>query len=493
MIKKRGVNFYMRKEWVLNKTSSTPLHQQIYEYMKNKIMNGEWPVGTRLPTQRELAEKFQVNRSTIVNALGELTADGLLDAKVGKGTVVINNTWSLLASTPPPDWTSYVKAGSYQPNIEMIQKINKAEADQSMLRLGTGELSPKLLPNEKIKQLLLKNSSKMFSLGYSEPKGDLYLRKQISDYMTSRGVHASPSSILIVSGALQALQLISLGLLQRNSTIFHESPSYLNSIHVFQSAGMELFGIPMDDKGILPETLGMLKRQHNGALLYTIPSFHNPTGTLMTLERRKALINNCNIERLPIIEDDVYGDLWFDTPPPVSLKALDTQGLVLYLGSMSKSLGPGLRIGWMIGPEPVIDRLSDIKMQTDYGSSTLSQYAVAECISSGFYDEHIKNMRTELKFRRDFTLSILKKHFKNTATWNIPQGGFYIWLRVNKQISFRHLFDRALKEKILLNPGTIYDHRNDCQHLRLSYSYASLEHLEKGLIELARLINELSN
>lgn len=481
----------MEKEWILNKSSSIPLHQQIYEYLKNKIMNGDWSVGMKLPTQRELAEKFQVNRSTIVYALGELTADGLIEARVGKGTIVINNTWSLLASTPPADWTSYVTAGSYHPNIKTIQEINKAEANLNMVRLGTGELSPELLPNHNLKQIFQRNSSKIFSLGYSEPKGDLYLREQICEYMKSKGIKTSPSSILIVSGALQALQLISLGLLQRKSTIFHESPSYLNSIHVFQSAGMDLFGIPMDDEGILTETLGLLKRQHNGALLYTIPSFHNPTGKIMSLERRKVLINVCNIEKLPMIEDDVYGDLWFDTPPPASLKALDSQGLVLYLGSMSKSLGPGLRIGWVIGPEPVIDRLSDIKMQTDYGSSTLSQYAVAECISTGFYDEHIKNIRAKLKIRRDFTISILNKHFKNIASWNIPQGGFYIWLSINKPISLRNLFESALKEGLLLNPGAIYD-RNNQQHLRLSYAYASFEQLEKGLFGLARLIDELS-
>lgn len=482
----------MDKEWVLNKYSSIPLHQQIYEYLKNKIMNGEWSVGTRLPTQRVLAERFQVNRSTIVYALGELTADGLIEARVGKGTIVINNTWSLLASTPPPDWTSYVKAGFYHPNIQMIQEINKAEADQNILRLGTGELSPELLPNEKIKQILLRNSSKMFSLGYSEPKGELYLRVQISEYIKSRGINASPSSILIVSGALQALQLISLGLLQRNSTILHESPSYLESVHVFQSAGMGLFGIPMDDEGIITETLGLFKRQHNGALLYTIPSFHNPTGKLMSQERRKELINVCNIERLPIIEDDVYGDLWFDNPPPASLKALDTQGLVLYLGSMSKTLGPGLRIGWIIGPEPVIDRLSDIKMQTDYGSSTLSQFVVAECLATGFYEEHNKRMRAELKYRRDITISILHKYFKNIATWDIPQGGFYIWLSINKPISLQILFEKAFKAGILLNPGSIYD-RNNQQHLRLSYAYASIAQLEKGLFELASLIDRISN
>jgi GntR family transcriptional regulator, regulator for abcA and norABC len=478
------------KEWTLHKSSSIPLHQQIYDFIKNRIMNGEWPVGTKLPTQRSLSEKFQVNRSTIVYALGELTADGLIESRVGKGTFVINNTWSVLTSTPPPDWKSYVKAGSYQPNIQTIQEINKAEANPTMIRLGTGELSPELLPNEELKQML-RGDSIAFSLGYSEPKGSLYLREQISDYMKSKGINVSPSSILIVSGALQALQLISLGLLKRNSTMFLEAPSYLNSVHVFQSAGIDMFGLPMDAEGIQTETIGKLKRQHNGALLYTIPNFHNPTGTLMTLPRRQALLNVCHAERLPIIEDDVYGDLWFDTPPPPSLKALDTQGNVLYLGSMSKTFGPGLRIGWVMGPEPVIDRLSDIKMQTDYGSSTLSQYAVAQSLSTGFYEEHVKKIRTKLKFRRDFTMDLLNQYFKQHATWNTPSGGFYIWLSIHKPLSLSLLFEKALKRGILLNPGNVY-HRHDQHHLRLSYAYAPLDQLEKGLFQLARIIDEWS-
>ncbi len=192
-------------------------------------MNGEWSVGTRIPSQRDLAKKFQVNRSTIVYAMGELAADGFIESKVGKGTIVVNNTWSLLASTSPPDWNSYVKAGSYQSNIQIIQEINRAESNPNIIRLGTGELSPELLPFEKMKQIFQNNSSKMFTLGYSEPKGNLYLREIISEYIKSKGIDVSPSSILIVSGALQALQLISLGLLHRGSTIFLESPSYLNS------------------------------------------------------------------------------------------------------------------------------------------------------------------------------------------------------------------------------------------------------------------------
>lgn len=477
----------MTEEWKLNKASEVPLHQQIYDHMKSRIMNGEWPVGTRLLPQRELAAKFQVNRSTIVYALGELAAEGFIESRVGQGTVIVNNTWSVLAATPPPDWNQYVKSGSYQPNIHMIQQINRAETDPEVIRLGTGELSPELLPTAQMRETFNGSMSSRFTLGYSEPKGSLYLREIISDYLNKKGISASPSSILIVSGGLQGLQLISLGLLHHGSAILVENPTYLNSIHVFQSAGMQLHGIPMDAKGIRTESIGRLKRQHRAALLYTIPAFHNPTGTMMSSDRRTELLQICAQERLPVIEDDVYGDLWLDTPSPPPLKASDKQGLVLYMGSMSKTLGPGLRIGWVVGPEPVIDRLSDIKMQTDYGSSSLSQHAVAEWLSSGSYEKHLVQIRAELMKRRDFTLSLLERYFRDIAHWNKPQGGFYVWLRIAKPISIRTLFEQALKEGLLLNPGNIYD-RNDQQHLRLSFAYASYDQLEKGLIRLAELI-----
>lgn len=154
---------------------------------------------------------------------------------------------------------------------------------------------------------------------------------------------------------------------------------------------------------------------------------------------------------------------------------------------MSKTFSPGLRIGWLVGPESVIDRLSDIKMQTDYGSSSLSQYAVNKWLNSRMYEDYLKQIRKELKYRRDFTIQLLNKYFSDIATWSTPQGGFYIWLRLSSSISTRKLFEAALQEGILLNPGSVYD-KNDQHHLRLSYSYASIEDLEKGLIRISELI-----
>ncbi|MBL5768762.1 MocR-like pyridoxine biosynthesis transcription factor PdxR [Heyndrickxia sporothermodurans] len=476
-------------EWKPQKSSPLPLHLQIYNYLKMKILNGEWTIGMKIPSQRILAKQFEVNRSTIVTVLEELAADGLIESKVGSGTRVVNNTWSLLASTPPPDWISYVRSGIHEPNINIIQKINEAEANPNIIRLGTGELSPELLPNKQMAKLLQTDMENNLSLGYEEPKGNIDLRKTISHYLKKKGIEASPASILIVSGGLQALQLISIGLLKRESVIFHETPSYLNSVHVFQSAGMKLFGIALDKDGIEHESIGSLKRQHNAALLYTIPSFHNPTGILMSDRRRNQLLEVCKKEALPIIEDDVYGELWFDNPPPKPLKANDKQGNVLYIGSVSKSLSPGLRIGWIVGPEPVINRLADIKMQTDYGSSSISQFVVNKWIKSGLYEDYLTQVRVELKNRRDFTINILNTNFSDIATWRIPSGGFYIWLELQTGISTRKLFEAALQEGILLNPGSVYD-KSDQDHLRLSYSYATLEELEKGLKRLSKLIKQ---
>ncbi|WP_459501216.1 aminotransferase-like domain-containing protein [Bacillus sp. C1] len=480
-----------RFDWKPNGSSLVPLYKQIEEYIKEKIINGEWTVGTKLPSQRDFAKMFEVNRSTIVMALDELAAQGLIEGKGRRGTIVRNDTWSVSTLTSPPNWNSYVETGIHYPNLPTIQEINQAEFYQNIIRLGTGELSQELLPEKKMKQIMKELSYKQIPLGYEEPRGDLKLREQIAKYLQKYDIVTSPASILIVSGAIQALQLISMGLLCKGSSILLEKPSYLYSLNVFQSAGMRLFGIPMDEYGVQPSLISKYKRQFNGSILYTIPSFHNPTSLVMNKQRRQEVMKVCNEIGLPIIEDAVYQDLWLDAPSPPPLKAYDTNGIVLHIGSMSKVISPGLRIGWVVGPEPVIKRLADIKMQMDYGSSSLSQRAAAEWFASELYEKHIQQIRIDLKKRRDFMLEMLEKYCRDVATWQMPAGGFYIWLQIKPNISIRELFEKALQEKILLNPGNVYD-RNASQYLRLSYSYASIYDIEKGVKTIARLIKNLA-
>ncbi|MGN4423301.1 PLP-dependent aminotransferase family protein [Bacillus cereus group sp. MYBK30-1] len=476
-----------RLEWKPNMSSSIPLYKQIETYIKGRIVNGEWTVGTKLPSQRALAQTFEVNRSTIVMAFDELVAKGYIEGNGRKGTIVVNNSENTSTYAPPPNWQSYVETGLHYPNLPAIQEINQAEFYPNVIRLGTGELSPSLLPEEKMKRIINKFIKTNVPLGYEEPKGNRHLREKIAEYLKGHDVYVSPDSILIVSGAIQALQLISMGLLPKGASILLEKPSYLYSINVFQSTGMRLIGMPIDENGINTSYITQYKKQFNASILYTIPSFHNPTNFSMNAKKRKEVMGICNEIGLPIIEDAVYQDLWFDAPVPKPLKAYDKNGIVLHIGSMSKVISPGLRIGWIVGAEPVIQRLADIKMQTDYGSSSISQQIAAEWFTDGLYDEHLQLIRSELKKRRDFMISMLEKYCSEIATWHESAGSFYIWLHMNLPFSNRSVFEKTLQEKVLLNPGTLYD-RSANQFLRLSYSYATLEEIEIGIKKVAQLI-----
>ncbi|MBB3111274.1 GntR family transcriptional regulator of abcA and norABC [Paenibacillus phyllosphaerae] len=479
-----------RLDWFLDRSSPEPLHMQLVRFVKSKIEDGEWSVGMRIPSQRDLAANLKVNRSTVVAAIEELTAMGLLEGRAGGGTYVVNTTWSVLAAKPPLNWLHYVEAGNHRPNLKLVQDINEAEFQPGIIRLGTGELSSELLPQRGMQQILSRLSQGPLWLGYEEGRGNARLRQAIAEHMGRAGIHGSASSILIVSGALQALQLIAMGLLERGSTVLIENPSYANSIHVFQAAGMQVSGIPMDDEGLRASLLPHYRQQTAASLLYTIPSFHNPTGTVMTDRRRSELAQICRQERLPIIEDDVYRDLWFDAPPPAPLKARDPEGMVLYVGSFSKTVSPGLRIGWITGPEPVIARLADIKMQTDYGASSLSQMVAEEWLRSGAYEAHLAELRLALRARRDRALQLLEQYCGGIAQWNKPQGGFYIWMKLSGDVPMVRLFELARQEGILLNPGIIYD-RHTSQHLRISYAYATAVDLEYGIRTLSGLIRTL--
>lgn len=477
-------------DWMPDKNSKEPVYQQIVNYISRKISCGDWTIGSKLPSQRVLAESFGVNRSTVVRALEELCSYGALEGHTGQGTMVTSNTWSVLMSTAPPDWGKYLRAGTFQENVPTIQVINKLEFKEGIIRLGTGELSPDLFPAEMMRSIYGRLPDRVPSLNYLGSLGLLELRQALSQRLKKQGIDADPSCILITSGSLQALQLISVCMLKPGSVVYTEAPSYLKSLQVFPSAGMKLSGIPMDRDGILYWNIAAEGRSLENSLLYTIPTYHNPTGIMMSDARRQELFRFCTNNRLPIIEDNAYGELWLEDEPPKPLKTMDRNGMILYLGTISKTLAPGLRIGWLAGPESVVERLGDVKMQIDYGASSLSQWTLAELLSSGLYDEYLISLRHKLKQRRDFVLLLLEKHFQDLAQWDVPKGSFYIWLRLTADVPADQLFQRMLEHQILINPGNVYDFAKN-QSIRLSYSYAKEEELEYGIEMLAKTIRRM--
>lgn len=489
--KKIVVKIDIKKEtWKPDRLSKIPLFKQIYDFIISKIASGEWSIGMKIPTQLELSKAFEVNRSTIVEVYDELKAQGFIESQKSAGTVIINNTWSLLTSNAPLDWNKKISESIHKPNLDIVKIINDTECGENFIKLGAGEISKDLMPLKFMKKIFKKLSSEINYLGYEEQRGILPLRKEISKYLAKKEIFVEPEKILIVSGALQALNLISTSLLHRSSMILTEKPSYLQSLTLFDSYGINLSGVNMDYEGLkLDDVLKqcVLKKPD---LLYTIPSYQNPTNIVMPEKRRRELLELCEKERLAIIEDDVYGDLWFESPPPKPIKAYDKNGGVLYVGSISKTLSAGMRIGWIVANENIISRLADVKMQTDYGSSNLSQWICYEFFKSGDYEKYLEELRFNLKQRRDFTLEILKEHFKDIAYWNIPTGGFYVWLVLKKHISPYGLFESCYKKGVIINPGQLYDHL-DKNSLRISFACSSKEELEIGLIKLSQIIKAL--
>lgn len=489
------------RSWQPNPALDLPLYRQIEAYIRQKITTGEWSAGTRLPSQRTLAASMGVNRSTLVTALDNLTAAGMIEGRHGGGTYVSGSGWHSMAHAAVPNWSEAAEEGWYYPNLPEIQQINQAEFRPGIIRLGTGELAPDQMPNEAFNEILQAMSRRTRTLNYIEPQGSLQLRKALSVHLQSGGIQASPDSILIVSGSLQALHLISVGLLPRGSTVLLEKPSYLYSIHAFQSAGLKLSSIAVDEEGLQPGLLeGAIQsakrvKGESGSesfpLLYTIPSFHNPTGSVMGLRRREELMSVARSSGISILEDAAYQELWLDQPPPPSLKAGDQEGRVLHMGTLSKAVSPGLRLGWLVGPVPVIRRLADIKMQTDYGTSSLAQEAAALWFAEGYHASHMERLRSELRRRRDLMLELLHRYFQDIADWTTPKGGFYIWLRFTADsLSIRRLFHACLEKNVLIHPGYLYD-RLDASHIRLSYAYASQDEMERGLIVLAQEARKL--
>lgn len=483
-------------DWKPDPSQPLPLYQQIELYIRQKITSGEWAPGTRLPSQRTLAESMGINRSTLVSALDNLTAAGMIEGRHGGGTYVCSLDWNALPTREVPNWEEASEEGSYYPNLPEVQQINRSEFEPGIIRLGTGELAPELMPHDEFNEILHTLSRRSHSLNYLEPQGSLELRIALSAYLQKvHDIQASPASILIVSGSIQALNLVSVGLLPRGATVLLEKPSYLYSIHAFQSAGLKMGGIPLDDEGIqlaeLSQASNRALKQGHFPLLYTIPSFHNPTGNLMSAQRREELLATAYTTGISILEDAAYTDLWLDEPVPKPLKALDREGRVLHMGTLSKAVSPGLRLGWLIGPEPVIRRLADIKMQTDYGTSSLAQEAAALWFADGYHERHMDRLRPELRNRRDCMLELLQRYLGELAQWNIPRGGFYIWLKLTcAPLSIRRLFQICLDRGVLIHPGYLYN-RLDQEHLRLSYAYCTPEQMEQGLSILAETVREL--
>ncbi|BCJ86344.1 aminotransferase-like domain-containing protein [Effusibacillus dendaii] len=390
-------------DWKPDPNKAEPIFRQIVHYFEEEILKGELAPGSPLPAERQMAVNLGVHRSTVTLAYDELKATGLIQSRQGSGTRVSEHLWGIDPKRVP-NWKSYTTNGAFQPSLPIIRKIRDASQIPGIINLARGELAPDLLPYQSLNRLL-QQASLSIPLGYPDPKGDLTLRSTLADLLAvEHSSRVSPEQIIITAGAQQALHLIAICLLQPGDAVGLEEPSYLYSLPLCSSAGLRLFRIPMDEDGLLPEAVASLQRKHRIKMIFVNPTYQNSATTTLDLDRRQKLLDICTRLRIPIVEDAAYADLNLQGTalPPLPLFVMDNGNqTVMYVGSLSKSVAPGLRIGWIVGPEQVIGRLADAKQQIDLGTSAVNQHITHIYLTAGEWKENVEKLRRKLTIRRD--------------------------------------------------------------------------------------------
>ena len=418
-------------------TAATPLYQQIEHFLRENILSGGLPAGTRLPSSRELAAELDVSRITIKNAYANLESDDLLISREGSGTYVTALPSSAPAATRISDggWPLWqleaLNDNIFSTDIYRSGSAYHVSGREIIQFTGVGDRSQFPVKDfiKSIQAVIRRDGVE--ALEYGEfSSGYAPLRQTVVNVLASQGIQTRADQVLITSGSQQALSLACLVLLKPGDTILVESPTYNLGLELFRSFNLNIAGIPVDQHGMQVDHLEALLQEHHPKLIYTIPNFQNPTGACLSSPRRHALIELAARYNMPILEDDYAGDLRYEGRAQPAVKALDANGHVIYAGTFSKMLMPGLRLGFIVADGPIFQRLLHEKWVNDLTTSTLIQRTLDEYVTVGRYQAHLRRSARHNRIRRDTMLTAIRRYLPGEIHCPVPQGGLYLWLRL---------------------------------------------------------------
>lgn len=480
-------------QWRPDTANDDPIFRQIIRYYEDLIIQGALLPGTSLPSERELALYYGVNRSTISAAYGELRASGFVNSVQGSSTRVSEDLWGVIPRRIP-NWEQYTNGGSFLPSLPIIRRIREVSHDPQLINFAKGELAADLIPKVELNQLLTNCPLSGAAFQYEDPRGDLDLRTELAAHLwRTQAIHTTANELLITSGAQQAMLLITQCLLSPGDAVALEYPSYLYSRALFTSAGLRLYKLPMDEHGLLPDELINLYQKHKIRMVFTNPTYQNPTGATLSDERRKQLLQICSDLRIPIVEDDPYSSLTLggaEKPPKSLISMQHGNDRVIYIGTLSKTAAPGFRLGWIVAPKTIIDRLADAKEQMDFGMGTISQQLAKLYLHFRHWENHLKKVNASLTLRRDQMLRSLEEHLRDLATWSNPQGGYYIWCKLNQPLHEKDLVEAGIENGLLFMPHSIYG--ADKGFIRLAFSREQEDRIDEGIQRLRKTIKSLN-
>ena len=364
-----------------------------------------------------------------------------------------------------------------------------------MIGFGGGLTAPDLFPAAELMESLrcVLETSPVSALQYGPTEGLLVLREAVAGRLRRRGCDCTAADVLITTGSQQALDLVAEALIDRGSPVIVEAPSYVGALQAFGGHEPDFIGFPLDEDGLPVEEVRawFARSKRPPGLLYTVPTFQNPSGVTMSLERRTRLLELSRAFGFPVLEDDPYGELVYDGEVPCALRSLPGGEDVIHLGTFSKVLAPGIRIGYVVAPRPLLERLILLKQGRDLHTDALAQSMVADYCSRFGLDTHIARLRTAYRERRDAMLDELARSMPGGVVWTRPAGGMFLWVTLPQRVSVRELLGAAVDAGVSFVPGTAFHADGGGDHsMRLNFTSSSPDQISTGIHTLGGLVRD---
>jgi 2-aminoadipate transaminase len=473
----------------IDKTSSIPMYRQIVSQIRKQILSGELAVGYKLPPERRLAEATGVNRTTVLNAYRELKSENLIGSHVGRGTVVlpfsddgIYPVGSYISHVPI--WSQFYSDYSNGFDSYAIGNLRKLINIDNVISFATGTPNPENIPKDifhQIGQQLI--DEKLLTSELASPiEGYTTLRKCIAEYMGKRGCACNADEVMVISGSQQGIDLTVRALINPGDVIIVEEPSFFPAIQVFRMAGARLMSIPVDEAGMQVDILEGFLLRYRPKLIYSIPSYQNPSGVELSMKRRTRLLELAMKYKVLILEDDAYGALHYEGKPLPCLKSMENAGFVIYLSTFSKIVNPGLRTGWIVAHKEYIRRFSSIRQMVDFHTSCFSQRICEKLFVDQRLEKHLSSISKKYKTHRDAMLDALETYAPKRMSWYIPKGGYYVWCKLPEGVSALKLLAMTTENNVIFMPGNLfYLSGQEDRYIRLNFVYTAKNDIPRGV------------
>lgn len=393
------------------------------------------------------------------------------------------------------EYTFSDRVNSLKPSA--IREIFKYAADPQVISLSAGNPSPDAFPVKEIAEISnrILTENPIAALQYSITEGYAPLREQLTAYMESKyDIGRDFDDLIVTTGAQQVMDLAGKSLINEGDAVICEAPSFIGSLNTFRSYNARLIGVPVESDGMDIQKLEeSLKAEKNVRFIYTIPNFQNPSGVTMSLEKRKAVYALAKKYGVLILEDNPYGDLYYSDKPAPAIKSMDGEGIVIYSGSFSKTISPGMRVGWCVAPKPLISKFTVCKQGQDVHTNIWSQMVCDEYMRKYDFEEHLSRLRALYSKKAALMMELLDKYLMPKVTYNKITGGLFTYCTLPEGVDMVDFCKQAVLRKVCVVPGNSFltDESEPCQNFRVNFTTPTDEQLIKGIQILGRLADEM--